>query len=196
VKRHLVPADDSTMTLSLSPLVRLVALIGLLVATMFAAFLFFTTRNADDVPVAEPVPVRPQATPSPAEADAATPATPQAKAEPAPAPEPLIADNGLPTRLMTLLETNRVVVVSLFVADAPLDLSARLEAKSGAAQAGVAFTGFNVLNEQIGQALAKKLGAVETPAVLVVRRPDEVVAHFEGFVDSKIVEQAAADARR
>jgi hypothetical protein len=188
------------MAVNLSPFVRLIALLAVLGATFVAGGMFFLNRSADDSALVEPLPAQPRAeTPMPVSPAApAAPVTPPAPVEPAPQakPEPVIAPNGLPTRLTKRLAANKVVVVSLFVPDAPLDLSARLEAKAGAQAAGAAFVGFNVLNETVGRPLARKLGAVETPAVIVFRRPDEVFAQIEGFADRKIVEQAVSDARR
>lgn len=188
------------MAVNLSPFVRLIALLAVLGATFVAGGMFFLNRSADEETLAEPLPVRPDAAaPMPASPAAPSlPVTPPAPPAPAPQakPEPVIAPNGLPMRLAKRLAANKVVVVSLFVPDAPLDLSARLEAKAGAEAAGAAFVGFNVLNETIGRPLARKLGAVETPAVIVFRRPQEVFVQIEGFTDRKIVEQAVADARR
>jgi len=57
------------------------------------------------------------------------------------------------------------------------------------------YVAIDVFNQRPGTAILRKLGVVDTPAVLVVRRPNLVFAHFQGFVDRGVVEQAVADAR-
>ena len=43
--------------------------------------------------------------------------------------------------------------------------------------------------------ILRKLGVVNTPAVLVVKRPASVASEFKGFADRDVVAQAVADAR-
>jgi hypothetical protein len=53
----------------------------------------------------------------------------------------------------------------------------------------------DVNNQRPGIAILHKLGIVDTPAVLVVKRRGGVYSDFKGFVDRDVVAQAVADAR-
>jgi hypothetical protein len=120
---------------------------------------------------------------------------PAAKPKPEPvAPKPAATDDGLPSALSAALARNRVVVVSLYVPDVELDDMAMQEARAGAAAAGAGFVALNVLNEGQSRPLTKELGILEDPAVLVFRRPGELVVRFSGFADKQTVLQAARNA--
>ena len=118
---------------------------------------------------------------------------PAAKPKPV-APKPAAPDDGLPSLLSSALARNRVVVVSLYVPDVKLDDMAMQEARAGAAAAGAGFVALNVLNEGQSRPLTKELGVLEDPAVLVFRRPGELVVRFSGFADKQTVLQAARNA--
>jgi len=120
-------------------------------------------------------------------------------AKPKPKPKPVTpktaaTDDGLPAVLSASLARNRVVVVSLYVPDVELDDMAMREARAGATAAGAGFVALNVLNEAQSRPLAKELGVLEDPAVLVFRRPGELVVRFSGFADKQTVLQAARNA--
>ena len=68
------------------------------------------------------------------------------------------------------------------------------EARAGAAAAGVGFVALDVLNEVQSRPLTRQLGVLEDPAVLVFRRPGELVVRFSGFADMQTVFQAARNA--
>jgi hypothetical protein len=102
--------------------------------------------------------------------------------------------NGMPASLAAALTRNRVVVVSLYAPNVELDDVAMREAKAGAAAAGVGFVALNVVDEGQSRALTKMLGILEDPAVLVFRRPGELVVRFSGFADMQTVLQAARNA--
>jgi len=110
------------------------------------------------------------------------------------AKEPVAAKDGLPAALSAALSLDRVVVVSLYAPKIELDEMAVLEARAGAAAAGVGFVAVNVLDEGASRPLTRELGVLEDPAVLVFRRPGELVVRFSGFVDKQIVAQAARNA--
>jgi hypothetical protein len=122
------------------------------------------------------------------------------KAKPTPAPKPkpkpkaAATDDGLPGALSAALARNRVVVVSLYAPDVELDDMAMQEARAGAAEAGAGFVALNVLNESQSRPLTKELGVLEDPAVLVFRRPGELIVRFSGFADKQTVLQAARNA--
>ena len=102
--------------------------------------------------------------------------------------------NGLPAVLAAALARNGVVVVALYAPKVELDATAMREARAGAAAAGVGFVAFNVMKESQSRVLTKLLGVLEDPAVLVFRRPGEVVHRFSGFTDMQTVQQAARNA--
>ena len=57
------------------------------------------------------------------------------------------------------------------------------------------FVSVNVFHQRAGTAMLRKLGVVDTPEVLVIRRSGAITSQFKGFVDRDVVEQAVADAR-
>jgi thiol:disulfide interchange protein len=108
-----------------------------------------------------------------------------------------IARHGLPLKVAMALTKHRVVVVSLSMGGVALDELAHRESEAGAEAANAGFVSLNVVKQREGGPLLTKLGVVDTPAVLVVRRRGgSVFAKLHGFVDRQTVEQAVADARR
>ncbi len=127
----------------------------------------------------------PVATPSPS-----TPAKPRTT----PAKPSVVLLPGLPAQIASKLRYSKVVVVSLYTRTAAGDRPALAEARSGARQVGAGFTAINVLDEKQARAVARFGGPVDSPSVLVVRRPGKIVTQFTGVVDSKVVAQAAHNA--
>ena len=103
--------------------------------------------------------------------------------------------HGLPVAVAQALHRHSVVVVSLSSPGAAVDQLAGAEAQAGAAASSAGFVKLNVHHQRPGMAILHKLGIVDSPAVLVVKRPGVVYADFKGFVDRDVVEQAVADAR-
>ena len=108
--------------------------------------------------------------------------------------KPAAAPPGFPARLAAAFARHRIVVVSLYAPSVELDGMATREAEAGAADAGAGFVALDVLNEGQSRPLTKQLGVLEDPAVLVFRRPSELVIRFSGFVDKQTVAQAARNA--
>jgi hypothetical protein len=128
---------------------------------------------------------KPKPAPAPARAAASTP-------RPAPkVPEPA---TGFPVAIDQALANHELVVVSLVVPGARVDELAAAEAREGAKLAGVGYLALNVLNEGVARSLLRKLGTVEDPSLLVIRRGGEVALRLNGFVDRDTVAQAAANA--
>jgi hypothetical protein len=122
---------------------------------------------------------------------------PARKPKPVTKPKPAATPptkNGLPGTLAASLARNRVVVVALYAPKVQLDDMALAEAKAGAGAAGTGFLAINILDESQTRPLTKELGVLEDPAVLVFRRPGELVTRFSGFVDKQTVFQAARNA--
>lgn len=103
--------------------------------------------------------------------------------------------HGLPVAVARALRKHSVVVVSLSSPGAGVDQMAAAEAKAGAVATHSGFVNLDVRRQRPGIAILHKLGIVDTPAVLVVKRPGAVYSDFKGFVDRDVVEQAVADAR-
>jgi hypothetical protein len=209
------------VTVSISPQIRIVALLGLLAAVCLAAGLRLlggsTTQTATVAPTAKRVhpqahahakvaPAKPKPaattphkthTAAPAKAPAAT-RTPAVKHTPKPKAKPAVGANGLPTPLNDQLAEHPVVVVAFFDPNSPVDGTALAEARSGAAAAGVGFLAVNVLDEHVAAPLAGSLADGELlpdPGILVYRASGRLVSRFDGFLDQTAVAQAAVNAR-
>ena len=122
-----------------------------------------------------------------------TPAPSKAHAQPATPAK--FATHGLPVQVALALRKHSVVVVSLSSPGAGVDQMAAAEARAGAVATHSGFVNLDVRNQRPGIAILHKLGIVDTPAVLVVKRPGAVYSDFKGFVDRDVVAQAVADAR-
>jgi hypothetical protein len=144
-------------------------------------------KPAAKAPVKKPV-VKPAAKPL----AVVPPVQPARRAKPA-AP---LDESDLPKVLSTALAGHRVVVVGLYDPDSPVDEMALAEARAGAQAAGAGFVALNVFAEAQSRPLLELLGTLESPGVLVYRRPEVLFARIGGFADSETVAQAAANARR
>jgi len=145
-------------------------------------------KPAAKAPVKKPV-VKPEAKPVPV-------VPPVAAARPAKPPAAPRDESDLPRVLSTALAGHRVVVVGLYDPDSPVDEMALAEARAGAQAVGAGFVALNVFAEAQSRPLLELLGTLESPGVLVYRRPEVLFARIGGFADSETVAQAAANARR
>jgi type IV secretory pathway VirJ component len=122
-----------------------------------------------------------------------TPAPSKAHAQPA---TPAKLDtHGLPVQVALALRKHSVVIVSLSSPGAGVDQMAAAEAQAAAVVTHSGYVNLDVRRQRPGVAILHKLGLVDTPAVLVVKRPGAVYSDFKGFVDRDVVAQAVADAR-
>jgi hypothetical protein len=174
------------MALKLNPQTRVFALVGGALIIAFALLMAVRSGviggSSESSTVATPAPA--QASTKPATSKpATTPATPAVKLLP-----------GLPSRLESALQRERVVVVSLYTRGASVDRTAMTEARQGARQVGAGFLATNLLNEPQARAIQRLAGTVSAPTVLVVKRPGKIVARFAGFADATTVAQAARNA--
>lgn len=179
------------MTVSISPQIRIVALLGLLAAVCLAAGLRLLGGSTTESPTITPTVkrVHPQAhapakvalakpkpaavTPhkthaaapikAPAKAAAPTkaPVTRKPAVKTTPKPKPAVGANGLPTALDDLLKEHPVVVVAFFDPNSPVDGTALAEARAGASLAHVGFLAVNVLDERLAAPLAGSLSGDE-----------------------------------
>ena len=79
-----------------------------------------------------------------------------------------------------------------YVVSSP-DGAALDEARAGALLAGSAFVRVNVTTKAV-DSLNAKFGAVQDPAVIVLRPPGSLVVRIDGFADRDTVAQAALNA--
>ena len=103
--------------------------------------------------------------------------------------------HGLPLSVVHALQKHSVVVVSLTTPQGADEAVTKAEAQAGAAEMHVGFVAINVFHQRPGTALLRKLGVVDTPVTLVIKRPANIVSQFPGLVDRDVVAQAVAEAR-
>jgi hypothetical protein len=103
--------------------------------------------------------------------------------------------HGLPVSIARALRKHSVVVVTVTTPRGDDEAIARSEAQVGAAEAGAGYVAIDAFQQQSGTSILHKLGVVDTPEILVVRRPGTITTQFKGFVDRDVVAQAVADAR-
>ena len=192
--------------MSSTPRIRVVGLVVGLAVLALAAGFFLLSRGQASSSAATPHTVVPlsQRTKAPVKHVAKVPAArkPAVRKPAAPkpvgpkpaAPKPPALVAGLPAVLAASLSRNKVVVVALYAPRVELDVTAMREARAGANAAGVGFVAFNVMKERQSRVLTKMLGVLEDPAVLIFRRPGELVIRFSGFTDLQTVRQAARNA--
>jgi len=175
------------VTATLSPPVRIVAVLGVLAAAGLAVFFFLLGRPATEaepvaVPITRPTTQTAQPTSKPIAVKPRTtaPATPKSGF-------PLVVDRALKSR--------RVVVVALYVPGASVDAVVRKEARAGAIRAGAGYVAVPATQSRLVELLIAKTGVLPEPAVLIVKRPGVVTATF-GVTDRDLVAQAALQAKK
>jgi hypothetical protein len=172
------------VSLTLSPPTRVVALVGALVLMGFAAAFFLLGRGV----------IGSSASPTASAPITHTTSqtTHQTATKPKPAPR---QPSGFPAPVDHALRYGKVVVVSVSMPGAAVDAEVRSEARAGATASHAAFVRLSALNERAMAQLMAKTGVLPDPAVVVVRRPDTVVATFS-VADAGTIAQAVAEARR
>lgn len=164
---------------------RLVVLLGLVV--VLAGGYFVVTRHKSTSPTtASSTPAR--TTPAVSTPAKTTPVTTKQHAH-------TLNTHGLPVSVARALRKHSVVVVALYLPSSDVDRTTAAEAQAGAVEMNAGFVAVNVLHQRSGTALLRKLGVVNTPVVLVVKRPANVLTEFKGLVDRDVVAQAVANAR-
>jgi hypothetical protein len=179
--------------MTLSPPVRVFALVGALVLTGLGAFLLLAGRGgtAETAAPATPHIVQPSSTSSTARTPTAT--SPAAKQQ-APAARKLELEPGLPYAVAHALRYSRVVVIAVYVPGAQVDALVRKEAQAAAKSSRAGYVGVSASSEAALQRLVAKTGVLPDPAVIVMRRPGKVVATL-GVSDRETIAQAVAQAR-
>jgi hypothetical protein len=202
------------VTFTLSPPVRIAALLGLLAAVLFGGGMTVLGRGGDSVPTtthkiqhhpfggsakaAKPVSAKPATTPKKASASkpstAVKPAQPVKKAPVNSSVVTAALKAGLPLPLARALGQHNVVVVSLYNPYSEVDGIAFAEARAGAQLAGSGFAPLNVLSKPEVGKLTELLGLLPDPGVLVYVRPGTLVIKLSGFADKETVAQAVQNA--
>jgi hypothetical protein len=206
------------VSFSLSPQMRVVALVGVIAVLGLGAGVFVLGHTR---PASSPTPAlsaqelikrahashhvtaRAKSVPAPVRKHSAAPSKkaaakvrPAVKAEARPVvrPKPKVTlDRNLPNVLLSALRSNDIVIAAMFNPKARDDQIAVAEAQAGAHDAGVGFVGLNVLDQGDVALITRTYGIVGDPAVLVFRRPGVVIARLNGFADRVTVAQAVED---
>jgi hypothetical protein len=178
------------VTTTLSPPIRVLALVGVLAAIGVGIFLF--TQSRSNSGSSSSLPAVDSSTQSAATQHAATAVkTPATK----PAKPKVVLVPGLPAQIAHALRNSKVVVVALYAHGAKGDRAVVARAKLGAKSAHSGFAAVNVVDETTARRLGKFAGtSTAPPAILVVKRPGKIVNQFNGQVDDQIVAQAAVNA--
>jgi hypothetical protein len=196
------------VTFTLSPPVRIAALLGVLATVLIGGSMTMLGRGGDTqaIPHAinphpfgtkkKPAAVAPAKKPAvtAAKPKASAPAPPVAKAPQRPSVVLAALKAGLPLPIARAFGQHAVVVVSLYNPYSQVDGISFAEARAGAQLAGVGFVPLNVLSQaQVGK-LTEQLGLLPNPGVLIYVRPSTLAAKISGFADKETVAQAAHNA--
>jgi hypothetical protein len=211
------------VNLTVSPQIKILALVGLLAAVGLAASMLVlggsskktVTTSAVSTPVRHTpakTPVTPVHTPvkpvtkthravhpavKPATKTHATTTThPKAKAKPKGFHGNKVYAQ-LPPALQWQLAHHKVVVVSFYNPSSEVDAISVAEAHAGATDAGAGFLLVSVLDDKVAGILTALLpggGLLPDPGVFVYRAPGNVALRLDGFADRAAVAQAATNA--
>jgi hypothetical protein len=102
----------------------------------------------------------------------------------------------LPQPLQWALAHHKVVVVSLYNPSSDVDAISVAEAHAGAIDAGAGFLLVSVLDNKVAGILTALLpggGLLPDPGVLVYRAPGDIAIRLDGFADRASVAQAATN---
>jgi hypothetical protein len=206
------------VNLTVSPQIRIVAIVGLIAALGLGASMFMlgghssktNTQSATTTAVRQHAPpAKPTTTPSRSHVTkphtATKPrtttkhATKSARRHATKPPKfrgnPVYAQ--LPAALQWELAHHKVVVVSLYNPSSDTDAISVAEAHAGAVSAGAGFLLVNVLDNKVAgilTGLRPDGSLLPDPGVLVYRAPGDVAIELDGFNDRDAVEQAAKNA--
>jgi hypothetical protein len=203
------------VNLTVSPQIRILALVGLLAALGLGASMFVFGGHSSKTETTAAVTTATATTPAHEHTTPAKPAThatkpqtaakqhrhvvkPKVKAKPKPTAfrgNPVYAQ--LPQPLQWQLAHHKVVVVSLYNPRADVDAISVAEAHAGAVDAGAGFLLVDVLDNKVAGILTALLpggGLLPDPGVLVYKAPGDVVIRLDGFNDRATVAQAATNA--
>jgi hypothetical protein len=169
-----------------------VALAGLAALGLAAFTLMGRPSGASEASIAPIKPLHPVRKVVQAQAKVAPPKPKVAPKKLVPKPVALLP--GLTPEIAAALRKHDLVVISLFDPQSRVDQISLAEASAGAKAAHAGFVPLDVLRQRQAGPLVRQLGVLPDPAVLVYRRPGDIVARFDGFADRDTVAQAVANA--
>jgi hypothetical protein len=176
--------------MTMSPPVRVFALVGVLVAVGLAAFVFLMGRS-DGGSVATSTQPLVLATEDTTPVKPTAPVTTRVQK-----PRQVTApSSGFPLPVDRALRRDSVVVLMVYMPHASVDSLVRAEAKAGARVSGAGFVAVSALSERLVRTIVAKTGVLPDPAVVVLRRPGVVTATLS-VTDRDTIAQAVAQARR
>lgn len=181
------------MTAAISPPVRVFVLVAALAATGLAAAFFLLGRSAGETePAARAAVVTRPAVPTTASAS-----SPAARPSTAPKSRATVVrtTSGFPAPVDRALRRRAIVVIAVYTPGADVDAFVRREARAGAEKTAAGYVAIAATSERLVQLLVAKVGVLPNPAVVVVRRPGDVVVTL-GVTDRDLVAQAVAQAKR
>jgi thiol:disulfide interchange protein len=211
VKSFAAAADTNDMSTQISAPIRIVALVGVVMALALGAWVFLagqktsgsTTSSAGPVAqhpvaaakaVASKLSAHNEATAA-GTPDAVSPAKPRPVTHPALKPA-VAAPGAAPTTIASVLRHHRVAVVLVYDPQAEVDKLSLGETQLGAERAHAGFLRVDVLEERQVLPFAKTYGVLQVPTVLFFARPGKVVQKLTGYADQDTVAQAALNAAR
>jgi hypothetical protein len=186
------------VTFTLSPPVRIAAMLGLVAAVVIGGGMMVLGRGEASASETKVIQHRPFGPGANAKTEAKKPAAKRVvqKAAVKSAAVRAALAAGLPAPLANALGRHQIVVVSLYNPYSRVDAIAFAEARAGAQLAGAGFVPLNVLSKpQVGK-LTEQLGLLPNPGLLVYTRPATLAARMNGFADKETVAQAAQNAAR
>ena len=170
---------------------RQIRLVGLLVLVVVAAGgLLVVTKHKSTTPT-----TRTTASSTPSRTTHATTTPTPSKTHTHTVTPTKLRTHGLPVSVARALQKHAVVVVSVTAPRGEDDVFTRAEAQAGAKEMGAGYVAINTFQQRAGTTILRKLGVVDTPEVLVLKRSGLITSQFKGFVDRDVVAQAVADAR-
>jgi hypothetical protein len=179
--------------MTISPQMRVFALVGALAAIGLALFFFIAGRSVDTD--AANVTAVPHTSPArPAKSGAQTPTRPTQHAK-ARTTRFQTVRSGFPSAVDRAFRRHRVVVLVAYMPGSGVDAVVRKEARAAAIRTGAGYVPVNALNERVVGQLVARTGVLPDPSVLVIRRPGVVTATL-GVTDRDTVAQAVVESKR
>jgi hypothetical protein len=173
--------------MTLSPPVRVAAIVAALVLTGLGAVVFLLGGRAGDDTGSTVTPATNPTAHTPAK-PATTPHKPAlARKQPVLAPD-------LPRPVALAFRNRRVVVVAVYIPGSAVDSSVRNEARAGARMSLAGFVPISAASENALAKIVAKAGVLPAPAVVIMRRPGIAVTTL-GVADRQTVAAAVAQAK-
>ncbi|MFL6015853.1 MAG: hypothetical protein ACJ74P_16430 [Gaiellaceae bacterium] len=204
------------MSSQISAPIRIVALVGVLMALAVGAWTFLAGQKSSATssssaaphevgPVAQhPIAAAKAAASKLSAHNAATAAGKPHAVAPAKAKpvthsfvKPVVAAPGAaPTTIASVLRQHRVAVVLVYDPQAKIDKFSVGETQVGAERAHAGFLRVSVLKQRQVLPFAKTYGMLQVPTILFFARPGKLVQKLTGYADQDTVAQAALNAAR